>query len=375
MTIQPLPPAVTRLLNVLRAELEEIDHELQEFQAERRQFLEWIDLHATFTLDSSEEAGFENLRLLWTKIDAALTSGETWELTRLLVEAYAARADLRAERAARGLAADERVNSAILAGQAFLEGRADPAALTTWLAQLEAYLDAAWERVVRVGLPASESGPTAFAQGIREWKEQLQAPRPDRETWEAVFSWLRVGAQGIETALSPSASSQAETEGPDLLRLGRTDLETEAIPEELDDLARRWQEHLDTLLLPLAQRDQLQEKMDELLEQLVELDSATWSEASPWLDQVEKVWRSASIEHARRPALPSNEEALLQAISGVLRQTVPDLIMADFVQFCQEEAGRPLPGLVEVKRYLVEGELDHLHLAVDNLLASADSRY
>lgn len=373
MILANLPPTATRLLNALHHGLDP-EPEYQDFQEERGSVLSWLKQQRSFSQDDTEAADFANLAFLWERIDEAIENGadELDELAKRLIEAFELRDRLRAERMACDFAADEGVNAALMAGTACVDGRATAEVFALWLPELERYLHATWERCLEAGLPSSEKGLLAFEEGIKEWKALAEQDKPDPEACKHAFSWLGWGADSVEKYLSdhPNPSREPfEVLQPGLRRLAQSEAEPEQITAAVEELAESWRLAVDRMLIPLPARQGFEEDMDTALEHLHEaLQDSDVEQADSELAAIADIWNRARQLHAQRPALPSFEESLIQAVSGVLAETVPDLILGAFLEYCTGGAGRPLSGHEAIQHYLAEGDPASLHLAVDELL-------
>lgn len=368
-----LSPAITRLLNALHHDLE-LEGEWEDFQREREEVLSWLGRESAFVAPEAA-ADYANLRWLWEKIDLSLEREELdmESVVRPLIEAVSLQQRLRAERLHHGLAENEVVNSALLAAQAFSEGRVELETLRVWTEPLEAYLNATWERAIQVGIPSSQQGLTALEVGIRDWKAALGEGNASSEYWEAVTSWIRWGADQIEehlVSLEPGPTAPIESL---LIRLGKPGASEDSWEEEsVEALHDLWLGFLDPLLLTMSTRERLEEEMETVLTRLLEAvrgkDAARRVAA---LDAAHQLCRVARRDHGGRAERQHAANPLLMAVSAVLSEAMPDVLLEDFLHFVEESSGTAAAGAELIRSYLADGDRTHLHRAMDRLLKSA----
>ena len=268
---------------------------------------------------------------------------------------------------AQDLALDEGLNSALLAALFYLDGQAEVSVFASWLPQIESFVLATWQRCISTGVSTSERGMHALEEGLKEWKKLSKSAIPGETEVREAVSWLGWGAKTMESILICH-----DTRASDVPCRIPFDMTEDLIEKSLDALHQSWYQEVDTLVLTWEDREQLEQEMNTVLEDLGEaLVSQDRKSAEIHSLEIESLWDQAHRLAHERAMLGQYEQALIEAARGALCETVPDIVLESFLDYLTDSSGRKLAGTEYIREFLAGREISSLHLAIDQLLATA----
>lgn len=405
MELTHLPPDWVEILNEMAFARAPLGSDDERFESVLVNLRSWHEFESGYSVNAAELQELDNLKFLIDEIENAYASGEPaadleflaprlFQIVRLMESIQ----DLRARAHYSG---QPLVNDLVLAGAAFIEGRAEERALPDRVERLRVWKDQLW------------LGYEEFAPGLGEQACQ---------DLERGFAMIEEGLDEIEQAESLKNPAQLKpslarlVDGASLLKylvefrfrsleaLSGQYPRWEAIPEvgaqlergidrlsQLDPAARpaAWEEQIRPLLLELAfwwgqNRDSLPlpaefvqawiAEVEELLGVLVHFDSATLAGSPSELTDVEGLFDqlAGGFAEARDKLVPvqhlrgGQAGLYYEVINGLLRNTQPVFAAAEVFNNAEPPAGWQAV-VDDIINYTKSGQRELLHQAREKL--------
>ena len=394
-----LPPTVVPYLNALSHK--ESDHHLERdgFLAALQQFTDWWNFQSGYWLDKEEEARFDNLKLLHEEVRQALEIPDKQEqLDRLVPDLYqivTLMDQINHRREAPHYSPQLAVNDFLLCGAAWLNERADDAAVEDRLERLQAYVQVLRHafignrsRLLPEVVEALEIGLEHLRTGLQSidlddperFQDGLAAIAEGAEIMQFLIDWQRQdvtrhGERNQRFAIPAAgadfqeALEQARELPREQWRRGIRYLEQNVIPQ----LVANWESMRSRVFWEPNQRlavwEDIQLGIEDVSAAVADLNNPEIPEGEA-LDAFEQALESLSqsFRRARSQSLPhqhlmgSQPGRYIEALLGALNQTLPFVAFPElFHSSPPPEEWKPI--VDAILEFGVDLEPDHLYRA------------